>query len=504
MALNRLLSFCTEYIKDNFLLLSLLAVTIFFRAYNITTRYSWGYESIRDANVAVIGARTLELPLTGPFSSLGPFTFGPWYWYQLILFQILLPFKYSPWILLSITSILFIFLLYKIGEILGGQKLGFTIAILAAVSRYLISWSTLLTNPGFIFVYAALSLYLFLRIIKQETSLWVSLLFGISIGIGINIHYQMLPYLFLILLLSICKFRRPFSYILASIGVGITFIPFVIFDIINKGYMIKTIISSYLTINERIYVPNSWKLYLFDFWPNAISSTLGIPHFLVYILIFLTVIVFVDLILRRKVSRELFLLILIFFVFILQLRYYGGERFMGYIHYLVPLIFIFIGYTLWYISLLRFGRQIYTFIFLVLLLLILPKSITEIKDTPQQHYVPQFYEVLSLEYPHDNLQFYHCTTEDPGTLMSLMYIDFFNKSKADKEVVKIGLNSKCMNNLDKKSKINYSKTILQNKEVITNFRQTSDTELMKYKWEHYTMRSLYQNSVFWWKQQKIE
>ena len=67
-----------------YLLLIILIIGIFFRFYNTPMRYSLGDDSSRDAMVAFEDAKEFQLPLLGPFSSLGPFTFGPWYYYQLI------------------------------------------------------------------------------------------------------------------------------------------------------------------------------------------------------------------------------------------------------------------------------------------------------------------------------------------------------------------------------------------------------------------------------------
>ncbi|MBI5619473.1 hypothetical protein HY950_00745, partial [Candidatus Gottesmanbacteria bacterium] len=68
--------------KTPLVLLLILAVAIFFRFYNAPLRYGIGDDSSRDAFVAYQGAKDLQFPLTGPFSSLGQFTFGPWYYWQ--------------------------------------------------------------------------------------------------------------------------------------------------------------------------------------------------------------------------------------------------------------------------------------------------------------------------------------------------------------------------------------------------------------------------------------
>ncbi len=73
-------------LSQSWLLAGILLIAIFLRFNHAPYRYSLGRESIRDAFVAIESAKELQLPLIGPFSSTGPYTFGPWYWYQLIIF----------------------------------------------------------------------------------------------------------------------------------------------------------------------------------------------------------------------------------------------------------------------------------------------------------------------------------------------------------------------------------------------------------------------------------
>src|SRR5579859_7282680 len=82
------------------LLIAILTLALFLRFYNFTNRYSLGSETVRDAFVGIIGAQQLQLPLVGPFSSFGQFTFGPWYWWELIFFTLIAKTVFSPWIIL--------------------------------------------------------------------------------------------------------------------------------------------------------------------------------------------------------------------------------------------------------------------------------------------------------------------------------------------------------------------------------------------------------------------
>lgn len=128
-------------------LILILVVGIFFRFYNTPERYSLGIDSSRDAMIAIVGAEQIQLPLTGPFSSAGQFTFGPWYYYQIILFTLLTPFAYAPWIYMGIMSVLYIYISYLIGKNLFDKKFGLISALLVSLSPAAIITGTALANP---------------------------------------------------------------------------------------------------------------------------------------------------------------------------------------------------------------------------------------------------------------------------------------------------------------------------------------------------------------------
>src|SRR3990167_8842413 len=139
-----------------YIFLGILLLGAFLRFYNYPFRYGLGEETIRDAVIGIEGARQLQFPLTGSFSSLGPFTFGPWYAYQLIVFYLVFPFVYSPWIYLSIISVFYIFIMYKIGKILNGDNFGLILAFLVAISPAQIISATHLTSHNNTNLFAAL------------------------------------------------------------------------------------------------------------------------------------------------------------------------------------------------------------------------------------------------------------------------------------------------------------------------------------------------------------
>jgi hypothetical protein len=242
------------------LLLLIVAVSIFFRFYNFPFRYGLGDETIREAVIGIEGARERQAPLAGGFSSAGPFVWGPWFYYQMILVSFVFPFHYSTWIYLGITSVFCVLLLYRIGLQLENKILGLILAFLGCLSPALIISSTHLTFPNLTNIFALLVFSLFIQLIKRNISYWWSFLFGIILGISINIHFQMAG-LLIFLLLLICLRKKILYFFYALCGVVFTFIPLLLFDLTNHWHNLRSIIFYYIHGHETIYVPNRWLFY---------------------------------------------------------------------------------------------------------------------------------------------------------------------------------------------------------------------------------------------------
>ncbi len=333
--------------KILFTLVIFIVVALVLRFYNFPFRYGLSDEPVRDAAVATTGVREFQLPLTGPFSSAGPFTFGPWYYYQLILAKAVLQVPYAPWIYLSLASAACIVLLYKIGEFFD-KKLGLILAFLGTISSSLILSGTHLTNPNLSNLFAFLSIYLFLKLVKKEHSYWWSIVFGVALGIAINIHYQMMGLMILPVLLLIARPKRYLSIVCVFLGIFATFLPMLFFDLNNHWFNTKNIFYYYTEGKKLIYVPNRWLFYLRDFWPSYIEEVTGIPGLLGAMLMLLFGGIFTFNLYKRKVSREMVLLVVAFAFNFILLRYYWGERFFGYLNYIRPFVIIFEGYTFYF------------------------------------------------------------------------------------------------------------------------------------------------------------
>lgn len=477
-------------LKKNWIIIFIVSLAAFFRFYNAFDRYSYGVESIRDAIVGYVGAHSLQAPIVGPFSSFGPFTFGPWHWYHLIVGNLIIPTWYASWITLGITSLLNVFFLYKLGEILINKKFGYIVAFFGAISPYLIVNATLLTNPTMLHVYATLSLYLFFRILKKEGTYWWGLVLGLAIGIGMNMHYQMVAYAVIPLILLFLKRKKYWYGILTLVGIGITFIPLLVFDLNNNWYTLRNMTWAYTTLSDRIYVPNSWTIYIRDLWPNIWASTLGVPQYLGYVLISGTTLLMLILLIKRQLQRSLLIFTILFGIFFIQLRYHGGERSLGYIHYLMPFVFVYTAAVIYYVQQVKLGKIFSLGLLSLLAIFIIPTSIDKLKNQEFEMIIERYADALTANYPDHSFSLLHCEGEDRGRDVSLLFVLERSNRLDAKEGMLVGFESECIYGEE------YDKGFLNRNLIV--FDISTKNDLREKGFEEMTLQKEYNDYAKWW------
>lgn len=264
--------------KNKFLLIFVLSVAFFFRFYNSPNRYGIGYDGSRDALVAFESAKQIQLPLTGSFSSIGPITFGPlYYWY--ITLATLLPAKWGPWIGINIASFLMVFVMYKTGKLLINEQFGIILAFVAALSPAQIISGTQLQQHALIGFLSSVVIYFLIKHYYQKLRTFEYIFWGFCMGVAINSHYQAVSLLTLPILVVIFFKRKKFILPFA-LGFFISFIPFLIFELTNHWFNTRNILDYILIGQYRVWTSNRWLLFLGNFIPQFWSYVTGIPIFL--------------------------------------------------------------------------------------------------------------------------------------------------------------------------------------------------------------------------------
>jgi hypothetical protein len=350
-------------------LLAIVSLGACLRFLNYPLRYGFDIDATRDAILTQYAAAHHLLPMVGPISALGTFNFGPWYYYQLIVFQSLVSLAYAPWVYVSLTSLIVIIIMYGIGNELFDKKAGLILALLTAVSPGQVIAGTGLSNPDLVSLFAAVSLWLFIRLLKGKSRQWMALLFGLAIGIGINCHYQMVYFVLLpILLFIFCKKNRFKILFLSFLGIFLSFVPLLYFDLTHHWHTVSGVLDYYLFGKNKIYVPNRWLTYVFNFWPSFWGYVFGFPATAGFVMMSISVLFSVLLVIRRKVSFSYVLLFFFFIACFIFLRFFSGERASYYLIFFHPFLILLTGVLLWYFLKIRFGKIILGVLLLVLVI----------------------------------------------------------------------------------------------------------------------------------------
>ena len=297
--------------------------------------------------IAQVALARHELPLFGSFSSAGPFVFGPlFYWFNMFAY-ILMPFTYqAPWYLMIASGIATVGIMAYLGYIIGGKRLAVVVGSLVAFCPQFISRSTSLSQHSLIGITTAFLLLFFVLYYKKR-KLKYAFFAGVALGEALSMHYQALNLLIFfpaILFVPKSSLRRKLiAMLIMFLGFLIPSLPLLYWDSHQNFANIRNILDYFLIVQYRMYVPNSWKLYLLrflpDYWANVVGGSLPIA----FVLMILTFLVFLYATIKKRVPGEIFTIGIILGIFLLVIRYYRGVRFDGYMIYTAPFIFILSG-----------------------------------------------------------------------------------------------------------------------------------------------------------------
>lgn len=433
-----------KFFRQNKTVILLFAIVLFgafLRFWGFPNRYGFDIDATRDAILTQYATLHNLWPLIGPISALGSFNFGPWYYYQLILFQHVFPFAYAPWVYISLTSVVVIFVMYKIGREIFNKEFGLMLALLAAVSPGQIIAGTGLSNPDLVSLFAALSLWLFILLLKSKGASFTALLLGLSIGIGINCHYQMIYFITLPFLLFIfCKTGRVKILLLSLLGILLSFIPLILFNLTHHMQTVSGLLDYYIYGKNKVYVPNRWLSYLFDFWPNFWGYVFGLPLLVGLFLANFSILVSLFLIIKRKVSFVYSIVFLFFIICFILLRFFSGERTSYYLLFLHPLLILFTGVLFWQVLKIHFGRII---LGVLLIIMVIAGFKVDIIHTHSVGSHTDFVnQVLFLEktYPNKKFSIFACSNQYKDQVQGMVFLMSNNGLLG--EDIKIGFKDK--------------------------------------------------------------
>ena len=492
------------------ILCALLLVGVFFAFHGYPLRYNLNDEQVREAVVGIEGARIHQAPLMGAFSSAGPFVWGPWFYYQMIIASLVIPLFYAPWIYLGLLYLGSIALLYKIGEYIQDKDLGLILATLGTFSPALIIGTTDLTFPNALTFFSLLSVLLFIKIVKGNVSYWWGFLFGLILGIGINIHFQTASLGVLPVLMLFYKKKKVIYFLSFCAGFAFTFIPLLLFDLTNHWFDTKNILYFYMFGKNAIYVPNRWLFYVRDFWPSYWADVIGVSKILGLIMMIASGFLVIYQLFKRKLPKPLLLVSIALLIEFIGLRYYWGERFYGYFVFLRPFVLIFTGYIFYFIyKQIKHGKYICLALMLVLIAIVLPMSFDRFKDDPFTVQINKQVKILENKYPNTKFSLYVCSDSYHGNDAKLPMSTVFlleRDGRFSDNGMRIGAEKfRCSGKGTPTKKLALNKLMYKKghfEEVpetsFSNFSEATPGALKKAGWNPITFRTIYDSTTRWW------
>lgn len=447
-----------RFLKQNYLLILFLiiAASIALRFYNFQYHLSFQADTTRDISIAKEALKRRELPLTGSFSSAGPFVFGPlFYWFLMLAYLIFSFTILSPWILTGVVNTILILGFAYLGKLLAGRTFSIILAILAATSPQLVLSSTSPTQHTFVVISTVL-LLISLTLLWQKKKLIFSFLAGLALGAALSFHYQSLNLLLvtaIIIFIPSFSFKRKLlAFVLLFFGLLLILLPFLIWDGQHSWVNFRNLMDYLLIGQYRLYVPNSWRLFLLTYFPDYWSLIAGGMRLLALGLIFLISIFFSFLSIKKQIELPIFVYGLAFFLMTILNRYYRGERSAGYLYYLTPFVLLFTAWIVLKIMTMKLSKNVlFVTIGLVIVTIIvagnfyimLPKIIY--KNT-QFEEVKKTMGFLEKQHPNKKFLLYDYKSFNPNVSYSLS-IFLEDKDKIQDDGVALGICTHCPENL---------------------------------------------------------
>lgn len=420
--------------------ISILLITVIFgfllRFYNYSNRWGLGADDGRDLMIAHQLLIHRRLPMFGFFQSAGPFVIGPLFYYFIMLVDIIFPFAISsPYAAVGILNTLSIAVYYFVGKEIADKKLGILLAFLAAISPQLTIHALALSNPSMVPIFTICFIYFFILLWKTGKRIF-ALLMGIMLGIILNMHYSTINLFFFlpfVLLVPKTSFKQKIIFLLLIVSAFFACtLPLLLWDSQQSFANTRNILDYFLIGQYRQYVPNSWKIFLFQFYPYFWSFVIGGESSVGIILMGSFVLGVVVALWKKKISSVMVALLSIFALLSLLNRYYHGIRTEGYFLYLNPIILMLTGWSLYILSQVKLKKIYIGYIVVAALLILITigsaislRSLLGYNNGVSQ--VIQTMNLLQKQYPGKKFAVYDYQWETPDHSYALSsYLGFYH------------------------------------------------------------------------------
>lgn len=499
------------FVRSNILLISIVTLGAILRFWNFPHGYSLDGDAIRDASIAYEGARDLYIPLAGAFSSTGPYTFGPWYYISIILSSLLFPTPYTPWILVGLASLITVIAMYDIGRMISSKFFGLLLALITALAPSELTTAMALGNISSVSLFATLALWTSIRILTDtQSKIYWYFMHGLFLGFSISAHYQSAGLLIMpVATWFLSKNKNYKGLVLFFLGLVATFIPLLLFNITNNWHTIHGL-NEMLIARERIYVANSWTIYVFQFWPKLISYIFGTPLIISAIMMVVLPMLFIVWLVRKTLSRTILVPTIVILLNFISLRYYWGERSFAYHYFLEPFLFVLVGYVIYkLISIKKYGKGLFFIMFLPILIYMGIYDVTrQISLMREPDKTAEEVKILVQKFPQQFIKVYKCTEDRMPKADAMAYLLKFENMPKEGQIRNIGIQTGACKY---PNTTNYNFTLQpdtpnQREKLFPTIQGTSASDFSKAtkdslenaSWKEITTEGIYKKSARWY------
>jgi len=355
---------------EKILLVTLILVTFFSRAWKISAYMTFLGDEGRDATVVRDMLLGRKYTLIGPGTSVGNMYLGPWYYYLMIpSLWITHLSPVGPALMIACLGTMTVALLWWISRIWIGKYESWLISFLYTFSPVIIFYSRSSWNPNIMPFFALLSIYSTWAIFRYQKYKYFIIL-AFSLAMVLNSHYLgLLLFPTIAIYLFFSKNHSGYiKYLISSILLLLLLLsPLLIFDA-RHGWQNLSAMKQFFAVRQTTVnlqpqksLPNIWPI-----WVNINSSLLSLKNiFLAQTVSLISVLSLVFFSLKYLKNRFQYLLLFFWLGFgILGLGLYKQHIYDHYFGFIFPAIFLSLG-----LAFKSFGKYVSLFIFLVLLVL---------------------------------------------------------------------------------------------------------------------------------------
>lgn len=246
-----------NWLKKHWLIIFILVISLFLRLYRIGATMTFLEDEGRDLLIVKRMIDTGRPVLLGPQTSTGNMYLGPLYYYFITPSLFLSRMNpVGPAIFIALTGVLTVYLLYYLGKKWFSPNAGYLAALMFGVLPFSVMVNRASWNPNLVPLVSSLMLIIYDKLIYQKSNFKTWLLYGILVGVMIQLHYMALVYVGILSLSIAWNKRAELKQVLrgalvAFVGVMIMLLPFIIFEVRNDWVNTKALTTFMLARKER-------------------------------------------------------------------------------------------------------------------------------------------------------------------------------------------------------------------------------------------------------------